>query len=1422
MKKTVLLFIIGFYFNVFSQNNSVSFTNKTQNALYLDSLKGFDYEELQHHLVHFKGTEQEKNIRIERTKRAFIDRKYKLGAYGPPKINANRSSGNQSTDAVSCTNIGFEAGNTSGWTVTGDNAITSGTGTDPFGNFPQVFAGNYSLQLSSNNTGTSNFTSSATRVISVSSTGSTFFKLNFALDILDYPHPQNAAAKFTVNFFDASNNQLPCPQYQCYYYQNSANVGTAVGVSSFQNTSCPGNCGVNLGGQQFQVTYATWQTISMDLSAYSGQNITCKIECDWCIYNYDWAYCYIDADCPTANVSPVASCGSLPFNLSGPTGMDTYSWTPPPGNSPATSNTYSINASVAGTYTLNCTLNTCSVSAYTYTYNVQPGPTPNFTNTTAACSGNLTFTNTSTANSGPPITGYTWHWGDGTANGTTANATHTFTNVGTNTVTLVITNGTCIDSISKTVVIPPHPIAGFNLINNCLNAVSNFTSTSTAGAGIASQGWSFGDATTGTGAAPSHTYTLAGTYQVKLVVTDNNSCKDSITKPITINSLPIITVNSSTICVGQQTATLTAMGASTYTWNPTTNLTPTSGSPVSGNPTATTNYTVTGTDANGCVNTATTTITVNSLPIITVNSSTICVGQQMATLTAMGASIYTWNPTTNLTPTSGSPVSGNPTVTTNYTVTGTDINGCVNTATSTITVNALPIVTVNSATICAGQQTATLTATGASTYSWNPTTNLTPTSGSPVVGTPTTTTHYTVIGADANRCTNTATATITVNALPPVTASSSTVCVGQQTATLTANGANSYTWTPSATLSSNTGTPVVGTTTVTTNYTVTGTDAKGCTNTATSTITVNTLPPLAVNSATICIGQQTATLTANGAVNYVWNPSATLSQPTGNIVTGTPAVTTHYTVTGTDANGCVNTATTSIMVNALPLPTATSNTPCASQQTLILNCPLNNMASYTWAGPNVFASSVQSPTIAIGNVTNAAAGTYTVYVTDNNTCKNTATVNVVVNPLPILTVNSPTVCQNQTINLTANGGASYSWVGPLAYASSSQNPTINNASLNMAGGYTVVTTDANLCISGNLAHVTVNPLPVIYVNSDTICLGQQTATLTASGATSYTWNPSNNLSSNIGFSVTATPNATTNYTVTATDNNSCVNDKNTVVVVRSLPIITTSSITPACVPMCTTLMVTSNPAASNYVWNFGNGHAPASTALNPASSSFMTPTCFTVAGTFVVNLTVTDINSCVSTATTIAVAYPVPIADFEFGPQPISIVEPRVQFANQSSGTISNYNWNFGDTFSNGSDISNVISPSYTYLNIGTYSVTLLVTSPQGCTSKVMKPLVVNETYVIYVPNAFSPNGDGTNDVFKAAGEGINTFKLYIFDRWGNILFYSDDINKGWDGTFQGKGSQQILQEDVYVWKIDLTDFTNKNQSLHGTVTLIK
>ncbi|MBK5286309.1 MAG: hypothetical protein JJE25_12990, partial [Bacteroidia bacterium] len=246
----------------------------------------------------------------------------------------------------------------------------------------------------------------------------------------------------------------------------------------------------------------------------------------------------------------------------------------------------------------------------------------------------------------------------------------------------------------------------------------------------------------------------------------NPGCPHSVVLPA-LPCNPGITVSPNVaICSGQSTI-LTASGANNYSWTPTTGLSSSNSSSVTASPTSTTTYTVTG-NPGGC--TAQVTVTVNPLPVVTVTPNTsVCAGQSV-TLTASGANTYSWSPPTGLSSTTGSTVTATPILTTTYTVTGTSASGCTRTAQVTVTVNPLPVVTITPpAPICPGQS-ATLTANGASTYSWSPATNLSSTTGSPVIATPTSTTTYTVTGT-SNGCTATAQVTVTINPVPLVTVS---------------------------------------------------------------------------------------------------------------------------------------------------------------------------------------------------------------------------------------------------------------------------------------------------------------------------------------------------------------------------------------------------------------------------------------------------------------------------------------------------------------------------------------------------------------------------------------------------------------------------------------------------------------------------
>jgi hypothetical protein len=378
-------------------------------------------------------------------------------------------------------------------------------------------------------------------------------------------------------------------------------------------------------------------------------------------------------------------------------------------------------------------------------------------------------------------------------------------------------------------------------------------------------------------------------------------------------------------------------------------------------------------NAGGCDSTVTTNLTIYSLPTVSANTtaSTICAGDPV-TLSGSGAVTYTWAATMTVTDN----VAFNPTATDTYTVTGTDANGCSNTDMTTVTVNPLPTVVANATAtaVCDGTPV-TLTGSGATSYTWAATMTVTDN----VAFTPTATDTYTVTGTDANGCTNIDMITVTVNPLPSVVANATatTICDGDSVV-LTGSGASTYTWAAAMTVTDN----VAFAPTATDTYTVTGTDANGCVNTDMITVNVNPVPNVsgtATPSATVCAGSS-ITLTGNGAVNYTWTGNVT------DAVAFVPASSTTYTVTGTDANGCSNTAEVTVTVNALPTVTATipQASVCVNDGNLTLTG--GSPAGGTWSGTNVTGSMFDPTTV--GSVT------ITYSFTDVNGCSATATDNI--------------------------------------------------------------------------------------------------------------------------------------------------------------------------------------------------------------------------------------------------------------------------------------------------------------------------------------------------------------------------------------------------------------------------------------------
>jgi gliding motility-associated-like protein len=735
-------------------------------------------------------------------------------------------------------------------------------------------------------------------------------------------------------------------------------------------------------------------------------------------------------------------------------GATTYTW-----NTGPTTNTISVSPSSTTIYTVNATSGTC---AGTQTTQVSVSPTPTVSVAGATiCSGNSATLTASGA------TNYTWSPG--------GQLTTSVVVTPTNNTTYTITgaNGTCTNSTTATVSVTSTPTLSTSSRTICAGQLATFTVS-----GATTYTWNPGSV-----AGSSYTTSPASSGTVS-VIGANGTCTSQVNTSITVTPNPTVAVSNQTICSGQ-TAILTATGATTYSWNTgaTTNT-------ISVSPTSLTIYTVVGT-TNSCNNTLTVSVTVNSQPTVAVANASICSGNS-SILTATGATNYTWMPGGQLTNT----VSVNPGSTTIYTITGAT-GTCTNSTAATVSVTSTPTLVANSSTICPGQ-TATLTASGATTYTWNPG-NI---SGTTYTIAPASNTTVSVVGANGT-CTTAATVSVTIGTGISISVNNPTICLGQ-TASLTASGATSYTWSTGP----NTNTLNVSPATTTT-YVISGTSG-ACTGSNTAVVTVVSVPSVSVSNATICSGSS-VTLTASSATSYTWAPGGQLT----NTVSVNPSTTTIFTITG--SNGiCSNSTTATVSVTATPTLVVGSSTVCPGQTATLT---ASGATTYTWNPGNV-----------IGNTftLSPASNTVVTITGANGTCTSSTTASITIGSGLSITVNSPTICTGETATLTASGATSYSWnPGNLSGSSVTVAPTSNTT-------YTVVGVNG-ACTGSNTAVVTIAATPTLATSSTTICAGQ-TTTLTASGATSYTWNPGN-LS---GASVSVTPSSNTTYTVVGA-NGTCTN-----------------------------------------------------------------------------------------------------------------------------------------------------------------------------------------------------------------------------------------------------------------------------------------
>jgi len=662
-----------------------------------------------------------------------------------------------------------------------------------------------------------------------------------------------------------------------------------------------------------------------------------------------------------------------------------------------------------------------------------------------------------------------------------------------------------------------------------------------------------------------------------------------------------------------------------------------------------------------------------------------------------------------------------------------------------------------------------------------------------------------------NGCSGTAsTYTITVNPTdnPNFNYSPSTFCQSgtDPSANITGGATGTFTASPAGLVFLNTSTGSIDVSASTINtYTVTFTTNGVCPSSSTTTINISTSPSATFSySGPFCQGGANPLPTypsGSSAGVYSASPSGLVFVNTNtgqvNLTTSTPGT---YTVTNNIAasGGCAAaSATNTITINPTPTVIVPANiVVCAGgivPATNFVSTPAGG--SFTWSNSN---TSIGLGASGSGNILSFTAtntgsspivATITVIPTANTCTGTPSTYTITVNPNANATItpHNPLCANAGPITFTAaqSGGV---WSG-----SGITNPSTGafNPSLAGTGSIQIIYTISGLCGDADTTHIQINPLPVIVLGNDTtICNGQTLLLNAGNPGSTYSWTPGGSSSQTLMVSSAGL------YIVQVTNTNTCTNVDSIQVAYSALA---NATITPVN-PMCSNQPAFDLTAAqSGGVWS--------GTGITNVTSGTFSPQ---VAGGGVAQIIYTISGACGNADTITINVFPTETIS-------IDTVAPACPDFNKGSitlhvngGTLPYlYNWSSGET-----------TTTLTDLQVGTYSVTVTDSNQCVATRSVVfeMPIVDCFTPVLYIPNIFSPNGDGHNDVLYVHGRDIKTLLFRVFDRWGEKVFETTDQTLGWDGTYKGKNAP----EDVYAYeaKVTMDDGTEINRK--GNISLVR
>jgi large repetitive protein len=1023
---------------------------------------------------------------------------------------------------------------------------------------------------------------------------------------------------------------------------------------------------------------------------------------------------------------------------------NTYSWSPTLGLSNPNSATPTATPLSTTTYYLtvnNPNSNCPAIDSVVVT--VYPKPTPIFTTSASQCisNNNFSFVNNSTGGAT-----YLWYFGDGTTS-TIQSPTHSYATANTFTVKLVVTSANgCKDSVSSVINVYAKPIATFItpasqcFSNNNFSFVNNST-------GAASYLWYFGDGTISTVQNPTHSYATANTYTVKLIVTNINGCKDSISRSIIVFPKPTAAFTTpASQCFSNNNFSFVnnSTGGATYLWYFGDGTTSTIQSPTHSYATANT-FTVklVITSTNGCKDSVSRIITVFIKPTAAFTTpASQCFSNNNFSFVnnSTGGASYIWHFGDGTTSTLQNPTHSYATPNT-FTVKliVTNINGCKDSISRSITVFPKPTAAFTTATpqcLSNNNFTFTNTTTGGATYLW-------------FFGDGTTSTNI-------NPTHNYATAnTFTVKLI--------------------------------------------------------ATSINGCRDSMIKVINVYANPAVSfITPASQCFSNNSFSFVNNsiGTGTYLWHfgdgTTSTLQNPTHSYATAN-AFTVKLVVTNN--NGCKDSMSSIVNVYAKPIPAFTTPSPqCFSNNNFTFSNNSVGASAYLWHFGDGNTSTNQVPTHSY-----AIAGNYTtkLIVTNSYGCADSTSdvTNVLVVPTPsFITPLAQCILNNNfSFTNTSNGGTAYLWNFGDGTTSTLQNPTHNYTAAN-SYAVKLIVTNSNGCWDTVSNVVLVNPAATLLTgNNASICKGSSAA-LSIQGAQSYQWTPSVGLNCDTCTNPIATPDSTTTYTVAALTNGGCPGASTVTVTVFQPIDINVSPNKQACGTEPFTL---SANGASTYLWSPAQGLS-STTSANPIATATAT-TQYMVVGF--------DNHNCFKDTGYVRITVN-PKPTIRLGAdQTVSIGTVMPLAASTTNGPIVSWLW----TPSTDLSCSNCPRPLATIKKDITYTAT--VKNIYGCvaTDDIHFHTICEGTQV-YVPNAFTPDGDGKNDILMVRSKGIETIRSFkIYSRWGELIFEKNNFppnnpTYGWDGKIKGV----MGSAEVYVYVAQVSCDNVKDFIIKGNISILK